>query len=73
MDALTIAEFMAERFKPNGVSMDDIYDYRPVGNGLFMVNKTWRQHLIEQYLEDAQAFLLLLESNRLEISPKPLE
>lgn len=73
MNIRDIAEFMAERFKPNGVSMDDPYSYRQVGNGLYQVDKTWRQHLVEQYTEDAEAFMLLLEMNRLEIREKPLE
>ena len=72
MNNRDIAEFMAERFKPAGVSMDTPYSYREAGNGFYVVEKTWGQHLIEQYMEDADAFLFLLESKRLQITEKPL-
>ena len=77
MNAKEIAEFMAERFKPNGISMDSPFEYTPMNpdslDGCYVVAKTWRQHLIEHYMEDAEAFLFLLESKRLEIKTKPLE
>ena len=68
-----IAEFLAERFRPSHISnLDEAYSFKHINNGYYVVDRTWRQHLIEQYMDDAQAFLLLLETNRLEIREKPV-
>lgn len=68
-----LAEFFAERFKPAGANMDEPYSYKSIGGGTFVIEKTLGQHLIEQYTEDAEAFLMWLESKNLEIKEKPLE
>lgn len=73
MKVYDIAEFMAERFKPNGANMDDPFSYKSIGAGVFVIEKTLGQHLIEQYTEDAEALLLWLDSKGLEIKEKAIQ
>ena len=72
MNVRDIAEFMAARFMPVNIRPDDVHSYKQIGDRLYTVDKTWGEFLVEQYMEDAQAFLYMLESKRLQITEMPL-
>lgn len=62
-----ITKFMALRFMPEDKEPDEPYNFKPDGHGKYIVERTWEQHLMESYKEDADALVEYLSTQGVDI------